>query len=100
MNKKVGEAEKEEKKKVYTLSATYKVKNLDGEVERLHLDSKGHSVKEMLNNLEMPKGMNRLVVVKVSNGDKEVEVALAPHRVRQILEFKDELRFEQYFGKL
>lgn len=76
------------------------LKSVDDEGYRIktQFESEGVSAQEALNKLEWPHGVNLLVRVKVTKGNLEREVALAPHRVRQILEHKDYGLFERYFG--
>ena len=81
------------------LEASFKGVDAEGDKTTFRFQSEGKNVQEVLNNLEFPRGVNTLVRVRVKSNKKEEEVALAPHRARQILEGKDTKLFEAKFGK-
>ena len=85
------------KKLLLTLHAEYKFKDKDGDKVLMKFDGEGYSAKEVLESVEFPKGVNALVNVTVTKGDKEFTKALAPHRARAILEHKDVVSFEESF---
>lgn len=58
----------------------------------------GTTVKEALEDAKLPKGVNSLVMVKASNGKKDYEIALAPHKARAIFDNADEIVFKSVFG--
>ncbi len=69
----------------------------DGAKVVMTYESEGTNPQDLLDNLEFPKGVNQLVNVQVTIGDKAFERALAPNRAREILEFKDVTLFNRYF---
>lgn len=95
--KKEVEEKVEAKKESVSISATFRAVDEEGDKVKLTFDSKGDSLEDALNKLEFPKGVNCLVKTTVVKGDKEVEVALAPHMARRILEGKDVFTLEKKF---
>ena len=67
----------------------YKIKN--------EFKSEGATAKELLKNLDFPKGTNCLVNVTVQKNGHELSKALAPHKARAILNGKNVYDFEQAF---
>ena len=87
----------EVKKEPYSLHAWFSYIDNDGFKIKAEFKSEGNSVKELLENLEFPKGVNRLVNVKLTHGANEFEKALSPHKARAILEHKDIVEFNNIF---
>ena len=85
------------KKDPYSLYAWFSYIDNDGFKIKAEFKSEGDSVKELLENLEFPKGVNRLVNVKLTHGANESEKALAPHKARALLEQKDVVEFNNVF---
>ena len=85
------------KKDSYSLHVWFSYIDNDGFKIKAEFKSEGDSVKELLENLEFPKGVNRLVNVKLTHGANESEKALAPHKARALLEYKDVVEFNNVF---
>ena len=75
-------------KEVHIVAKFKRVDPTDGTKEILTFEGKGSSVKEALDALVFPKGVNALVNVTVAVDGIELMRALAPHRARAILEYK------------
>ena len=86
-------------KKVERVYITAKFKAIDEEGNRMILpfDSEGSSIEDALTNMEFPKGINALVNVTLTRGDKTMTKAFAPHKARQTLEYKDVQTFKDAF---
>jgi len=84
--------EKKAKHTPITLRAKYKVIDRDGTKTFPEFVSEGDTVEEVLAGLEFPKGVNALVEVTVTRGDKSLMKALAPSRARLILENEQKLK--------
>jgi hypothetical protein len=80
------------KKLSIKLHAKYKVIDRDGTKTFPEFVSEGASVEEVLENLEFPKGVNALVVVTVTKGEKSFMKALGPARARLILENEQKIK--------
>ena len=61
----------------------------EGNRTKIRFESEGMTLEEAVNNLEFPKGINALVNLEISRGEKVAKVALAPHDARYILQDKD-----------
>ena len=90
-------AEVKARKDSYSLHAWFSYIDNDGFKIKAEFKSEGDSVKELLDNLEFPKGVNSLVNVKLTHGANEFEKALAPQKARAILEHKDVVEFNNVF---
>lgn len=84
----------------YTLKASFKSRDAEGDKILLSFDSTGEDVAALLKDLTFPKGVNALVNVTVTKDEKELSRALAPHKARAILEHKDEVAFWSVFRGL
>ena len=84
----------------FQLKASFKAKDEEGNKVILSFDSEGETVKELLDSVAFPKGINALVTVRVSKGIKVLERSLAPHKARTMLEDKDVTTFENVFRGL
>lgn len=83
-----------------SIVAEYRLKNMDGDVEKFKLTSEGETAADALAALEAPKGINFLVNVTVTKGDKTFTRAIAPHKARMILSDKNEYEFRKAFNSL
>lgn len=91
------EEAKPAKKEPYKLYAWFAYVDKEGFKVKSEHRSEGETVSELLTNLEFPAGVNRLVNVEVTHGDKGYNRALAPHTARAILERKDVEEFNRLF---
>lgn len=95
------EAEKKEEKKEaknsYSLYAWFAYVDKEGFKVKSEHRSEGDTVAELLDAVEFPAGVNRLVNVSVTHNGNTYEKALAPHKARAILERKDAFQFNQVF---
>lgn len=85
------------KKEPYKLYAWFAYIDKEGFKVKSEHRSEGETVAELLTNLEFPAGVNRLVNVEVTHGDKGYNRALAPHTARAVLERKDVEEFNRLF---
>ena len=92
--------ETEKSKRKYQLVARYRGIDKEGDKIKIVNESEGASLQDVLDNFDYPKGMVALVKLTVKKDGNEVcpEIALAPHRARQILEGKDIVVFKKAFG--
>ena len=84
----------------FSIVAKFKSRDEDGNTIVNSFESKGATVKELLAELDFPKGVNCLVQVSVQRNDHKLEKSLAPHKARKVLEFKDVTEFENVFRGL
>ena len=84
----------------FTLKASFKAKDEEGNTIVCSFDSEGSDALQALKKMEFPKGINALVKLQVKKGNKELERALAPHKARKILQYKDVVEFEKTFKGL
>lgn len=86
------------KKEPYSLYAWFSYIDKEGFKVKSEYKSEGDTVGELLANLkDFPAGVNRLVHLVVKHGEKELERAIAAHKVRSILEKKNEADFNEVF---
>lgn len=89
--------EKLETKKIL-IEAKLKGKDEDGNTILVPYTAEGETVKECLEKIGLPKGLNQALKVKCVQGDKQVAVNLAPHNVRRIFDQLDVELFNRKFG--
>lgn len=94
---KVEEVEEVKVEKIL-LEAKLKGKDEDGNTTLIPFTAEGETVKEALEKIGLPKGLNQLLKVKCIQGKKQVVVALAPHNVRRIFDQLDVELFNRKFG--
>lgn len=80
------------------LEAKLKGRDEDGNTILIPYTAEGETVKEVLEKIGLPKGLNQLVKVKCVWGGKQVVVSLAPHNVRRIFDDLDVELFNRKFG--
>lgn len=98
--KEVVAEEVKETSKGYSLYAWFAYVDKDGYRTKSEYHSEGKTAEELLNSLDFPKGVNRLVNITIKHGDEELSKALAPHKARSILEHKSVFDFNATFRGL
>lgn len=91
------ETEVKAKKDSYSVEAWYSYIDKEGFKIKAEFKSEGSSISEMLNGMEFPKGVNRLVNVTLKHGEESFQRAVAAHTARRMFEDKDAAEFQRLF---